>query len=192
VTVVRSRFEPRPNDLFDTPAWVTLALLKHFPLVARAVWEPFAGNHAMVDVLREHGAGVSTSDIETYSRPQDFIFDFLDERAAPGHFFTDIVSNPPYGARNAMAAKAARLALQRCSGLVAMLLTAKFDFGKTRADLFADNTRFCAKIALVDRIKWFEGPGSVEGTEDNAWFIWAPVQYPISRPYMLWATRSDV
>jgi hypothetical protein len=63
-----------------------------------------------------------------------------------------------------------RTIVDRCDGMVAMLLTAKFDFGKTRADLFADNSRFAAKIALVDRIQWFAGNN--QGTEDHAWYVW--------------------
>lgn len=73
---------------------------------------------------------------------------------------------------NRDAAKFARLALKRCSGFVALLLTAKFDFGKTRVDLFTENPRFCAKIALIDRIQWF--PGDSSGTEDHAWYVWSP------------------
>lgn len=60
--------------------------------------------------------------------------------------------------------------MKRCDGFVALLLTAKFDFGKTRADLFRDNPRFVAKIALVDRIQWF--PGDKSGIEDHAWYVW--------------------
>ena len=56
--------------------------------------------------------------------------------------------------------------------VIVLLLTAKFDFGKTRADLFRDNPRFTAKIALVDRIQWF--PGDSSGTEDHAWYVWGP------------------
>lgn len=173
MTVVASNYARKENDLYQTEPWATEALLRRFPLQGRTVWEPSAGNHLIADVLREHGASVITSDIVTYDRQHDATVDFLESRFSyknPRH--DDIVTNPPYGKGNRDAVKYARLALDRCSGYVALLLTAKFDFGKTRVDLFADNPRFGAKIALVDRIQWF--PGDTSGTEDHAWYVWLP------------------
>ena len=178
MTVVASNYARKENDLYQTEPWATEALLRNFPVAGLTVWEPAAGNHLMADVLAEAGATVFTSDIATYDREHGAIFDFL--QGAPSKradFFEAIITNPPYGKGNRDAVKFARLALQRCGGLVALLLTAKFDFGKTRRDLFADNPRFCAKIALVDRIQWF--PGDTTGTEDHAWYVWCPADvYP--------------
>lgn len=172
MTVVASNYARKENDLYQTEPWATEALLRHFPVEnGVSVWEPSAGNHLIADVLRDHGATVFTSDIVTYDRSHDLTFDFL-EGAVHGVSHGAIYTNPPYGKGNRDAAKYARLALKRCSGFVALLLTAKFDFGKTRADLFADNPRFMAKIALVDRIQWF--PGETSGTEDHAWYVWGP------------------
>lgn len=173
MTVVASNYACKENDLYQTEPWATEALLRHFPMRGHIVWEPSAGNHLMADVLRDHGASVTTSDIATYDRAHDATVDFLADRFAYKNPVHDaIVTNPPYGKGNRDAVKYARLALQRCAGYVALLLTAKFDFGKTRADLFAGNPRFCAKIALVDRIQWF--PGDTSGTEDHAWYVWSP------------------
>jgi hypothetical protein len=177
MTVVASNFARSPNDLYETEPWATHALLRRFPSVrGRKIWEPAAGNHKIADVLRSEGADVRTSDIIVHNRQHDFLADFLGtddgmHRAAQW----DIVTNPPYGPHNRDAAKFARLALERTSGWVALLLTAKFDFGKTRRDLFADNPRFAFKIALVDRIQWF--PGDI-GTEDHAWYVWGPLFQP--------------
>jgi hypothetical protein len=176
MTVVASNYARKENDLYQTEPWATEALLRHFPVSSgTVVWEPAAGNHLMADVMREHGAKVVTSDIATYDREHDSYFDFLSPLSAASTHprnFNAIYTNPPYGVQNRDAVKFARLALKRCAGWVALLLTAKFDFGKTRADLFADNPRFCAKIALVDRIQWF--PGDSSGTEDHAWYVWGP------------------
>ncbi|MER8602820.1 hypothetical protein NKH48_03360 [Mesorhizobium sp. M1233] len=172
MTVVASNYARKENDLYQTEPWATEALLRNFPVgPGMVVWEPAAGNHLIADVVREHGAKVVTSDIATYDRPHDHILDFLNP-AVPSQAYDAIYTNPPYGKGNRDAVTFARLALKRCKGWVALLLTAKFDFGKTRADLFADNPRFCAKIALVDRIQWF--PGESSGTEDHAWYVWAP------------------
>lgn len=174
MTVAASNFERAENDLYETEPWATRALLRHFPPVrGRRVWEPAAGNHKIADVLSWEGANVTTSDIATYNKKHTFIFNFFDTSSG-GAGATDrgIITNPPYGDQNRDAVRFARLALRRTGGWVALLLTAKFDFGKTRRDLFADNPRFAFKIALLDRIQWFEGMHG--GTEDHAWYVWGP------------------
>ena len=190
MTVTASRFERKHHDLYETEKWATEALLRHFPVDGLTVWEPAAGNHLMVDVLRERGAMfVRTSDIETYDRPHDLTFDFLEDTLLwPRPMVDAIITNPPYGKGNRDAVKFAENALAKCPGLVALLLTAKFDFGKTRRHLFRDNPRFAAKIALVDRIQWF--PGETSGTEDHAWYVWRPEASQIRPPVMLWEGRN--
>lgn len=174
MTVVASNYARKENDLYQTEPWATEALLRNFPVgVSSLVWEPAAGNHLIADVLREHGARVFTSDIKMYDRPHDEIFDFLyNETDYTGSVATHLYTNPPYGKGNRDAVRFAECALHRCDGFVALLLTAKFDFGKTRRHLFGNNSRFCAKIVLVDRIQWF--PGETTGTEDHAWYVWGP------------------
>lgn len=189
MTVVASNFERKHHDLYETEPWATEALLRNFPVDGLAIWEPAAGNHKIADVLRAHGASVITSDIATYERQHDAGMDFLERRflyQLPKH--DAIITNPPYGRGNRDAARFAELALERCCGLVALLLTAKFDFGKTRRHLFRDNPRFAAKIALLDRIQWF--PGETSGTEDHAWYVWMPVGYSTHFPRMLWEARA--
>lgn len=174
MTVTTSKFERAKNDHYQTEAWATEALLRRFPMAGYLVWEPAAGAHAIADVLQDHGAKVWTSDIEWYGRDHCEMFDFLGWNVSP--MLSDhpqaIVTNPPYGKGNRLAVRFCELALERCSGNVAMLLTAKFDFGKTRHHLFRDNNRFMAKINLVDRISW-AGNGET-GTEDHAWYVWGP------------------
>lgn len=176
MTVVASNYARKENDLYQTEPWATEAVLRHLPLESGwTIWEPAAGNHLIADVVREAGNfNVVTSDIVTYDRPHDMLFDFL--KGVGGQHDADgdaIITNPPYGKGNRDAVKFSRLALNRCGGWVALLLTAKFDFGKTRMDLFRDNPRFHAKVALVDRIQWF--PGDSSGTEDHAWYVWRPI-----------------
>ena len=188
MTLVASGYARQVNDLYETPEWVTQALIRglDFRPEHEVVWEPAAGNHKIADVLKARGAKVITSDIARYDREHDAWFDFLAGGASPVEA-AHIVTNPPYGRGNREAAKFARLALQRCNGVVALLLTAKFDFGKTRVDLFRDNPRFIAKIALLDRIQWFEGDHG--STEDHAWFVWGPRRHQPS-PRLLWQGRE--
>lgn len=191
MTVVASNYARKDNDLYQTEPWATEALLRHFPVEGMTVWEPAAGNHRIADVLKERGASVTTSDIAEYDRLHSIpYFDFLREgglvwEARPPDVDA-IITNPPYGKGNRDAVRFCELALERCSGFVSMLLTAKFDFGKTRAHLFRDNPRFCAKIALVDRIQWF--PGDTSGTEDHAWYVWGPYAYQTKA--LLWEGRA--
>lgn len=188
MTVVASNFTRKENDLYQTEPWATEALLRHVSVAGLTVWEPAAGNHMIADVLREHGARVFTSDVATYDRQHDATVDFLEPRFAYKNPRCDaIITNPPYGRGNRDAVKFADLALERCKGPVALLLTAKFDFGKTRRHLFADNPRFAMKIALLDRIQWF--PGETSGTEDHAWYVWGPANYA-GDPVMLWEARQ--
>lgn len=174
MTVVASKYVRRDNDLYETEPWAARALLRHFPVVGWIVWEPAAGNHKLADVIQTAGASVVTSDVVTYDRTHDYILDFL--KPVPQFIVppcSAIITNPPYGPGNRDAAAFARFALARCDGAVALLMTAKFDFGNTRTDLFRDNPRFAAKIALIDRIQWFEGEHG--GTEDHAWYVWGPL-----------------
>ena len=172
MTVVASNYARKENDLYQTEPWATEALLRRFPIKTDyRYWEPAAGNHLIADVLSDRGANVFTSDIKTYDKEHNGILDFLNSQHRYNCLKSAIVTNPPYGKGNRDAVKFCELALQRAD-FVAMLLTAKFDFGKTRHHLFRDNTRFTAKINLVDRISW-EGNG-MTGTEDHAWYVWTP------------------
>lgn len=172
MTVVASNFERKENDLYQTEAWATRALLKHFPVTGMRVLEPAAGGHLISDVLRETASEVWTSDIVTYHKEHDTICDFMQRPPFPDLKFDAYITNPPYGKGNRLAVRWAELSLSRCNGMVALLLTAKFDFGKTRKHLFENNPRFIAKIALLDRVQWF--PGDTSGTEDHGWYVWGP------------------
>jgi predicted RNA methylase len=183
MTVVASKFERKHHDLYETEKWATEALLRHFPVRGMTVWEPAAGNHLIADVLLEAGAEtVLTTDIKTYDRHHFQESDFFSESLFPPSAMDMLITNPPYGKGNRDAVRFAELALDRCFDTVALLLTAKFDFGKTRHHLFRDEPRFTAKINLVDRIQWF--PGATTGTEDHAWYVWTsarPATYPTIR-----------
>src|SRR3990167_4289129 len=134
MTVVASNFERKHLDLYETEDWATGALDRHFPVRDLKVWEPAAGNHKMVRSLQSRGAKVTATDIKTYDHAHFVERDFF----GVGDYAFDceaIITNPPYGPGNRLAVKFAELALRRCKGRVALLLTAKIDFGKTRRHL---------------------------------------------------------
>ncbi|MCI5040722.1 hypothetical protein WG622_18015 [Cognatishimia sp. D5M38] len=194
MTVTASNYALKENDLYETEPWAVYALIRSLKKLGLwrcgKIWEPAAGNHALMEPFLSSGANtVLASDIATYSKPHAFHFDFLSDDfpiTEMGDF--DLITNPPYGHRNFVASKFAAKALQRCPGVVALLLTAKFDFGSTRSHLFRDNPKFRAKLALTDRISW-EGNGET-GTEDHAWYIWGPVGGRRRQPVVMYDGRE--
>lgn len=191
MTVVKSAYATTKNNLYQTPYWVTGVLLSWLQVAGLRVLEPAAGNHQMADVLAFNGADVFTADIETYSRRHDLApFDFIqDGHALAAMRFDAVIGNPPYGPANRLATAFVRQALAMCDGIVAMLLTAKWDFGSTRFDLTRDNRRFRCKINVCDRIRWFDGEGTEDGTEDHAWFVWGPRGENNSAPSIFFARK---
>jgi hypothetical protein len=158
-----SGYERKERDLYETPEWVTLALVPHFPREPRAIWEPAAGSGKMVRALAGYLAGyvIDGTDIETGN-------DFLSYFDAGEH--DAIITNPPYEAATEFASHAIAL-MEPNGGFVAMLLRTDFDHAKTRGFLFANCPPFAKKVVLTKRIKWFEdSKGSP--SFNHAWFIW--------------------
>jgi hypothetical protein len=75
-------YAERQNDLYETPACATKALLR-VETLPRRVWEPAAGRGAIVKVLRNAGHTVIASDIVNYDFQLDFVADFLTVSKAP-------------------------------------------------------------------------------------------------------------
>ena len=80
-----SGYERKERNLYETPAWVTEALLPHLP-ECRTIWEPAAGSGKMSRVLEGFAGTVISSDI---AEGQDFL-------AADGFDADAIITNPPY------------------------------------------------------------------------------------------------
>ena len=112
-------YERKERDLYETPAWVTEALLPHLP-ECRTIWEPAAGSGKMSRVLKGFAGTVISSDI---AEGQDFL-------AADGFDGDAIITNPPYELAPEFIERA--LSLTASDGLVAMLLRTDFDHAKSR------------------------------------------------------------
>jgi hypothetical protein len=156
-----SGYERKERDQYQTPAWVTAALVPHIPGVARRrIWEPACGSGQMVRELQRHCPDVHGSDIETG-------IDFLQQANAGAEA---IITNPPY--RQARAFIEHALALTRPhTGIVAMLLRTDYDHAVTRRHLFAGCLVFAKKLVLTKRIVWFDGPGK-SPSFNHAWYLW--------------------
>ena len=148
----------RKDDLYETPEWVTEALLPHLPDSSLDIWEPACGSGKMARALSEGTPHiVKATDIKSGT-------DFLCQDIRTQW----IITNPPYK----MAVEFIEHALLLADH-VAMLLRTDFDHAKTRQYLFGDAVGlFAKKIVLTKRIRWFEdSKGSP--SFNHAWFIWS-------------------
>lgn len=157
-----SGYERKEHDLYETPAWVTEALVPHLPKLG-CVWEPAAGSGKMVRPLEAAGFLVVQSDINQGQ-------DFLRLHSPIGGGPDAIITNPPYELATEFVQHAIGL-MQNARGMVAMLLRTDFDHAKTRANLFSMSPRFAKKVVLTKRIKWFEDSKG-QPSFNHAWFIW--------------------
>lgn len=178
-----SDYERMPRDLYETPAWVTDALVPHLMAPDQlSVWEPAAGSGKMADALLAHGYDVYQSDIEllhnlsaTGKRGLQASCDFLKRTSLPviDNRTPAIITNPPY--KRGVVDKFVRHALkltQPYDGMVAMLLKVDFDCGSTRADIFENHPAYLGKVVLTRRIVWFDSGNKNGPKENHAWFIW--------------------
>lgn len=165
-----SGYERKQRDLYETPEWVTRALLPHLPKL-HVIWEPACGSGKMVRVLSDltQATIVFGSDIED-SVDNDFLL-----RSLPsGKPWDAIITNPPYELATEFCEHALRL-MEPARGVVAMLLRTDFDHAKSRAHLFRDCPAFQQKLVLMKRIAWFveaDGRPKASPSFNHAWYIW--------------------
>lgn len=153
-----SGYERKERDLYETPEWVTLALIPHLYEAIFHVWEPACGSGKMVRALKSVGYEVLATDIDGGSDFLKFGCDVQETDA--------VITNPPY----ALATEFIEHALTFGVGTIAMLLRTDFDHAKSRQHLFQDQ-RFSKKVVLTKRIKWFEDSKG-QPSFNHAWFIW--------------------
>ena len=122
-------------DQYETPAWVTLALIPHLPECTGKVWEPACGRGKMVAALQQAGLDAVGTDITQG-------VDFLGQ--APETGVTAIITNPPYALARQLIERALHFDDPR---IVAMLLRTDFDHAASRAHLFRDCAMFVKAIA---------------------------------------------
>lgn len=156
-----SGYERKERDLYETPEWVTTALLAEGFRKPEAVWEPACGSGKMLRVLELLDAEVVGTDI--HETGEDFL-------SFVGTAADAIITNPPYEIA-ADFIDHALLLTEPHKGQVMMLLRTDFDHAKTRARLFAGCPAFAKKIVLTRRIKWFED-STGSPSFNHAWFIW--------------------
>jgi hypothetical protein len=158
-----SDYERRDRDLYETPEWVTKAIIPFIPANAK-IWEPACASGQMAKALN---ATYASDLVTNYGVPG---VDFLKTGLPEG--ITAIITNPPY---NREGEKFIRHGIELLKDVpksfMAMLLPIDFDSGKTRRDMFADCDMFAGKIVLTSRIIWFEAEGA-SPTTNHAWYFW--------------------
>jgi hypothetical protein len=155
-----SGYDRIKRDSYETPEWVTHALVPHLSSVRGPIWEPAAGSGQMVSALEASGFEVIATDIASGQ-------DFLDCHEAQ---YDAIVTNPPYAHARQFIEHALELT-KPVLGTVAMLLRTDYDHAHGRRFLFADHNAFAKKLVLTKRIVWFDGPKAAPSF-NHAWFIW--------------------
>jgi hypothetical protein len=155
-----SGYERKALDQYETPSWVTLALVPHLPGINGVIWEPACGGGKMVAALRQAGFDVLGSDI---ADGVDFLHHLL-----PRSGINPIITNPPYALAREFIERALHCGDVR---VVAMLLRTDFDHAATRAHLFAGSPMFAKKVVLTKRIRWFED-SSGSPSFNHCWMIW--------------------
>jgi hypothetical protein len=58
-----SGYQRKLVDQYETPPWVTLALIPHLPEFVGKIWEPACGSGKMAEALEQAGFDVIGSDI---------------------------------------------------------------------------------------------------------------------------------
>src|SRR5262249_13058075 len=151
----------KPDEAYETVAWPIVALLQHLPEIKLA-WDPTDRNAGrLVATLRSQGVKAIGTDGDFFSI------------AAPSPDVSDLITNPPYGARRR--GEEAERFIERALTIpsikrISMLLRNDFDSAIGRQHLFRNNSMFAGKVTLLGRIKWFIGPSSP--SENHAWFLW--------------------
>jgi hypothetical protein len=158
-----SGYVRQANDSYQTPSWVTDALVPHVRSLALHIWEPAAGSGKMVDALSNAGFRVVATDITTG-------VDFLKCDALPSDAIQAVVTNPPFSDAQEFIEHALDLT-RPVGGVVAMLARVDYDSAKTRRHLFGECPAFATRLVLTKRIKWFaDSKGSP--SFNHCWFLW--------------------
>jgi len=192
------------NDFYPTPAAVTDVLIDHWLDEwcgeNDVVWEPAAGNGAMVRRLSAAGIRTIGSDLHAYTGPDglptgyqsgvDFLSAEFPEAlwALPRGPRITVVTNPPFKLAAAFVERAAALMQTGAIDAFAFFLKATFWHARSRLDLFHR-----APPALVLPLTWrpdFDGRGCP--TMDCMWNVWTPKMIPGQTRYLPIPRTEDV
>ncbi|HKU53077.1 MAG TPA: hypothetical protein VJQ25_11450 [Nitrospira sp.] len=160
----------RGLDPYFTPPEATESLLAIEDL-PHSIWEPAAGDGAIVKVLRHAGFDVFASDIVKYGNFEcNAIMDYFEFVFTRSHDNVGIITNPPF----LRAVEFAEKALSEVN-YVALLLRTNFLESTSRLPFFRSNPPSTVwissrRLPMMHRFGW-TGPQAPSNT-CHAWFIW--------------------
>lgn len=165
-----SGYDRIDQDFYPTPSWCVERLLEKMSIPKEiTIWEPAAGDGAIVDVLLSKGYNVKATDLVDRGRGYELL-DFLKtksedvEKEGP----CIIMTNPPYGK---LAEKFVEHALSMNHVVaVVMLLRNEFDCARKRGDLFTGDD-FYKKVVLRQRPRFIRG-STGSPRHHYSWYIW--------------------
>jgi hypothetical protein len=171
-------YERNENDFYPTPAWVTEHLLYSVLFSRRLkVWEPFAGDGSMMDVIADFSPGfeVFGSDInpqrEGILQSNIYQTEIVAIEEAQTQFH--IITNPPYGRELpelVTLLKEFLCVVQNPPGAkLALLLNTQFITSKSGQEVCKDMDEL---LLLPRRIRWIENSKGAP-RESHAWYVWS-------------------
>lgn len=160
-------------DLYQTPVQVTEALLARMNCGPGRYFEPFAGEGKICQAIKTAGGQVTAYDVKDYGPHIDRVVDFFSLEEFPDFDF--LISNPPYGKGNGLVIPIIEriLRLRPANSFVALLLPAEFGSRVSAQAIMHDHPNFHGKVAVLDRIRWFDNK---PGMEWHAWYCWGPAR----------------
>jgi len=163
----RHRYLDRGANFYQTPEPATNALLDIVDLSNKTIWEPCAGNGAMVRPMREHDIAVICSDIVQREYPLHFVGDFFAQNAAPTGC-SIIVTNPPFR----LSAPFVRHALTLVYEVVIFEKLTFFESAR-RADLFCPGGGLFAIYAFAHRLPMIHRDSWAGKRQNNSSILYA-------------------
>lgn len=167
--VARKRKDPL--DFYETPPEAVHALMKvekWDPPYCQVwqVWEPCAGNGAIVKALNQHGIGVLATDIVQRDFPLLSVSDFLQHDGEAWNC-PYIITNPPYNQAEAFV----RQALKCATTKVAMFMRIGFLESQGRYRMFVQE-RLAPTRVWVFSNRMNCDPTVQSSQVCYAWFVW--------------------
>lgn len=166
----RSNFERRERDFYPTPPAAVAPLLPFLKPTYHGIYEPCAGDGALVDCLTENGQDVvGSSDIEPRRKG---IKKLCAGRLRREHVSRSniIVTNPPWDFETVYMIWCGA---NRVNLPCWFLLPADFAHNRQSGEMM----RHCAQIVSVGRVKWISGSAHT-GKDNCAWYLFQP--FPVA------------
>lgn len=163
--LVNSDRTRQKNDWYPTPEAVTRSFMDYINIdKTEKIWEPCAGDGAMLDVLKQYSDGVYASDLNPQREDineHDFLFNLIPENISEDYM---IITNPPFNIADKIIKQSFGLGFKK----LALLMKSTYFHASSRTPLFKTY-----KPTYVLPLNWrpdFLGKGSP--VMEVSWFYW--------------------